>query len=195
MKSFFITVFAFLSFCAHAQVAASATEISPILIGEKVPDLSVYDEQNKAVSLASIFNKPTVLVFFRGGWCPYCNVHLADLAKIEDQIIALGYQIVAISPDDFENVEDLEDKLDVKYKIYSDKKAAVIQSLGIGYQASDKTQQYISGVTKGETTKVLPVPALFVIDKNSEVLFEYLKPDITKRIPGKLLLSVLEGLK
>lgn len=195
MKSFFITVFAFLSFCAHAQVAASATEISPILIGEKVPDLSVYDEQNKAISLASIFNKPTVLVFFRGGWCPYCNVHLADLAKIEDQIIALGYQIVAISPDDFENVEDLEDKLDVKYKIYSDKKAAVIQSLGIGYQASDKTQQYISGVTKGETTKVLPVPALFVIDKNSEVLFEYLKPDITKRIPGKLLLSVLEGLK
>lgn len=195
MKSFFITVFAFLSFCAHAQVAASATEISPILIGEKVPDLSVYDEQNKVVSLASIFNKPTVLVFFRGGWCPYCNVHLADLAKIEDQIIALGYQIVAISPDDFENVEDLEDKLDVKYKIYSDKKAAVIQSLGIGYQASDKTQQYISGVTKGETTKVLPVPALFVIDKNSEVLFEYLKPDITKRIPGKLLLSVLEGLK
>lgn len=195
MKSFFITIFAFLSFCAHAQVAASATEISPILIGEKVPDLSVYDEQNKAISLASIFNKPTVLVFFRGGWCPYCNVHLADLAKIEDQIIALGYQIVAISPDDFENVEDLEDKLDVKYKIYSDKKAAVIQSLGIGYQASDKTQQYISGVTKGETTKVLPVPALFVIDKNSEVLFEYLKPDITKRIPGKLLLSVLEGLK
>ena len=195
MKSFFITVFAFLSFCAHAQVAASATEISPILIGEKVPDLSVYDEQNKAVSLASIFNKPTVLVFFTGGWCPYCNVDLADLAKIEDQIIALGYQIVAISPDDFENVEDLEDKLDVKYKIYSDKKAAVIQSLGIGYQASDKTQQYINGVTKGETTKVLPVPALFVIDKNSEVLFEYLKPDITKRIPGKLLLSVLEGLK
>jgi peroxiredoxin len=195
MKFFFITVFAFLSFCAHAQVAASATEISPILIGEKVPDLSVYDEQNKAIPLESIFNKPTVLVFFRGGWCPYCNVHLADLAKIEDQIIALGYQIVAISPDDFENVEGLEDKLDIKYKIYSDKKAAVIQSLGIGYQASDKTKKYISGVTKGETTEVLPVPALFVIDENSEVLFEYLKPDITKRIPGKLLLSVLEGLK
>ena len=85
----------------NAQVPQNAEDISPLLIGEKLPEAMLLDEDGKPINLnKEIAKKKTVLVFYRGGWCPFCNMQLASLAEAESEILKLGYQIIAVSPDD-----------------------------------------------------------------------------------------------
>lgn len=185
-----------ISSVVYAQIPEKAEDISPLLVGEKIPEgLSLYNTKNEAKSLEEIFNKPTVLIFYRGGWCPYCNTQLADMVEIESDILKMGYQIVAVSPDDFPNLGATIEKNKINYQLYSDKNSDLIKALGIGFKASEKSINYITKVTKGTPTQILPVPAVFIISDKGEILMEYIKPNYSKRLSGKLLLSILNGLK
>ena len=82
------------------QVPPSAQHAEPIGVGTDAPDADLPDLEGKDVTLhAIIAGKRTVLIFYRGSWCPYCNAHLSDLVTVEEELRSLGYQIVAISPD------------------------------------------------------------------------------------------------
>ena len=82
------------------RVARSAEEICPILIGANVPELTLRTVDGKLFDLnEAIRNKPTVLIFYRGGWCPYCNTHLGQIATVETELLSMGYQVLAVSPD------------------------------------------------------------------------------------------------
>jgi peroxiredoxin len=153
------------------------------------------DPKGKEIVLSSLTaSKPTVLVFYRGGWCPYCNRHLAALAEMEQEILDLGFQIIAISPDDCKNLSSTLDVDKVNYQIYADPGGKFIQDLGIAFSANDRTKEYISKKTKGKVTEILPVPTILIINTEGDILFEYINPNYTNRISGKLLLSVLIGL-
>ena len=194
---FILIIFTFLfTFTAQAQALPEKPEdISPILIGETLPEATLYSVKNTPTTLKSIISQSTILVFYRGGWCPYCNTHLADLVKYEDKITALGYKIVAISPDDFQNLDSTAINHGMKYALYSDKNANLIKALGIGFKASANTRAYITSKNKGEITDVLPVPAVIIVNADGQVTMEYIRPNITQRISGKLLLSILSGLE
>ena len=88
--------------CSNQQaIPLVAEDISPILIGETLPNGNFQNVEGEYIQLRTLLEeKPTVLVFYRGGWCPYCNVQLSGLVEIEEDILELGYQILAISPDD-----------------------------------------------------------------------------------------------
>jgi peroxiredoxin len=196
MKSVLLILITLFTFgTIKAQIAETPNEISPLLIGEKVPNITVYTPDNKGVQLVDIINKPTIMLFYRGSWCPYCNVHLSEIAKIESKIIKLGYQIIAISPDDALNLSGTIEKNKTKYKIFADKNSELLAAMGIAFKANQRTKDYISKNTQGITTEVLPVPSVFIVNEKSEILMEYINPDITKRITSKLLLSILKGLK
>ena len=80
--------------------SVSANGIQPLLVGQSVPDVQLQTADGKAFNLKQeLAEQPTVLIFYRGGWCPYCNLQLSQLQKIESQLQDLGYQIIAISPD------------------------------------------------------------------------------------------------
>ena len=82
------------------QAASSAKEAKPIEVGTAAPDAGLRGLDGNDVTLhAIVAGKPTVLIFYRGSWCPYCNLHLSDLVTVEEELRSLGYQIVAISPD------------------------------------------------------------------------------------------------
>ena len=93
--------------CSNQQaIPLVAEDISPILIGETLPNGNFQNVEGEYIQLKAILEeKPTILVFYRGGWCPYCNVQLSGLVEIEEDILELGYQIVAISPDDYKNLQ------------------------------------------------------------------------------------------
>ncbi len=195
MKNLLIFLFVLNIFKGYSQtVPEKPTDISPILIGETLPNLPIYDTRNKAVQLLDLIKKPSVIIFYRGGWCPYCNTHLAEMVKIEDKVIAKGYQIVAISPDDFQNLDSTQLGLKMKYGLYSDKNGTLIKALGIAFKANDGTRTYIKSKNKGDITEVLPVPTVLIVDAKGEVKMQYIRPNITERISGKLLLSILDGL-
>lgn len=180
----------------NAQVHENAEDISPLLIGETLPTATLQDMNGVAVDLQNIIKeKPTVLVFYRGGWCPYCNQQLANLAEAESQIIELGYQIIAISPDHFEMLKPTMASDEVNYQVYSDANAELIQAIGIGFKTPEKAKGYITQKTKKEASDILPVPAVFIVDKSGKIFFEYINPDYTTRISEDMILANLKALK
>jgi peroxiredoxin len=179
-----------------AQIPSKPEDISPILIGETLPTGTLLTPDGKTVNVQDIIIKPTVMIFYRGGWCPYCNTQLGEMAKIESEIIALGYDIIAISPDDYMNLQSTTERnKDVKYSLYADKNGSYIRSLGIAFTMNQKTTDYIKTTNKGIISEVLPVPTVLIVSKEKIVEMEYINPNITKRLSGKMLLAVLKSLQ
>jgi peroxiredoxin len=179
-----------------AQVPEQPEDISPLLIGETLPNATLKNSAGLEVQFTDIIQKkPTVLVFYRGGWCPYCNVQLSGLGAIETEIINLGYQIVAVSPDDFANLKTLEEQDSVHYKLFSDPGANLIQQVGIGFKTALKTKGYIAAKTKGKVTEILPVPTVMIVNQKGAILFEYINPNYKTRLSSEMLLAVLKTLK
>lgn len=186
-----LLLFLAVSGISSAQIAEKAEDIAPLLIGEKIPKQNLMSVDSKSVSTTDVFNKKTVLIVYRGGWCPYCNAQLMEMQEIEAQIIALGYQIVAISPDSpkFLKQTTTEDKLN--YKLFSDSDGKFSQALGIAFKREKpKLDKYSEGKNPG----FLPVPTVYVINENREIEFLYINPNYSKRLKGNLLLSVLKNL-
>ncbi|MGO4771084.1 peroxiredoxin-like family protein [Flavobacterium sp. W22_SRS_FK3] len=198
MKKILFIFFATVITIANAQnaIPKSATDIAPLLIGENIPNHILKSSDNQDVSISDLIKKKkTVLVFYRGGWCPYCNVHLSALAESEKQILDLGYQIIAISPDAPENLKITEEKDKVKYILLSDSKGELIKTVGLAFEAPENYKSVINVHSNGDNTGFLPVPAVFVVNTDSEIVFEYISPDFKHRITAELLISVLKNLK
>src|SRR6056297_1140972 len=117
-KHLFITLLitTLMQAATFAQLPDQAKDISPLLYGEKIPEgvLTTPNGKNQKVS-AIIGKKPTVLLVYRGGWCPYCNAHLAEIQQAESEILELGYQLVAISPDSPKKLKTTDDKHQLNY--------------------------------------------------------------------------------
>ena len=198
MKKLLFIFLATLTAVAHAQnaVPKSATDITPLLIGEKISNIILKSAENTDVPLADLLKKKkSVLVFYRGGWCPYCNTHLQALAEAEKQILDQGFQIIAISPDAPANLKITEEKDKVKYTLLSDSKGELIKAIGIAFEAPENYKSVINVHSNGLNTNFLPVPSVFVVNTENEILFEYISPDFKHRISAELLVSVLKNLK
>ncbi|MEH0157488.1 peroxiredoxin-like family protein [Limibacter armeniacum] len=187
---------------AAQNVPTKAEDISPLLIGESVPEVALTNTNGNKVTLKEVLKqKPTVLVFYRGGWCPYCNRQLSGLGAIADQLVAKGFQIVAVSPDTPENLQATIDKNELNYTLLSDSKMEAARQFGISFKVSQQTltkyKDYGINLTtaSGESHNELPVPSVFIVDKEGKIHFEYINPDYSKRISSELLLAATEGLE
>ena len=191
MKNIFKTLILLFSIVSFAQIADKAENISPLLIGEKIPNVILHDTNGKEVKTIDIFDKKTVLVVYRGGWCPYCNSQLADMQEIEKDIVALGYQVVAVSPDAPSFLKQTLDKNELHYKLYSDSEGIFSQAVGIAFQREKpKLDKYSEGKNPG----FLPVPTVYVLNDKQEIEFMYVNPNYSTRLKGNLLLAVLKSL-
>ena len=180
----------------QAQVAEKAEDISPLLIGETIPNELLIDSKNQETSIIKVIGeKPTVMVLYRGGWCPYCNAQLSELAKAEAEILSLGYQIVAVSPESFENIAPTIKADSLNYRIFSDTKANFIQKLGVAFKLPEGYKEYISTKSKGQITEILPVPTVLILNTKGTILFEYINVDYKTRISKDLLIAVLKTIK
>lgn len=203
MKYLVISVIAlfFMSFLTHDKVKtiipSKAEDISPLLIGESLPNANLQNLEGKDINLKDVLQlKPTVLLFYRGGWCPYCNRQLSELVKIEKEIIDLGFQIVAITPDDYQNLKNTEEKDSINYQLYSDPNGKLIQDVGIAFQTPTMVKGYIATKgQKGKTSDVMPVPTLMVVDMEGKIKFEYINPNYKERMSSEMLLAVLQTIK
>ncbi len=183
------------TFSLHAQLPAEAKDISPLLVGEELPFAGLKAPDGELVNTKELFaEKPSVVLIYRGGWCPYCNVHLSEVQEIEDEIIKLGYQILAISPDSPENLELTTEKEELQYKLFSDADGKFIKSAGIAFKAPQNYSSLLDKKSDGLNDGFLPVPSVFVVDKSGKIEFEHINPDYKNRLSAKLLLSVVTSL-
>ncbi len=183
------------NFDVIGQVPTKAEDICPLLIGEDLPNGRLKDAYGNPVDLHDLINeKASVVVFYRGGWCPYCNAHLSELATLEDQIIKLGFQLIAISTEEPQNLLTTTDKNKTGFTLLSDPKGVFMQEVGIGFEANEKTQAFMAKNVTGEFTTILPVPTLLVVSAKAEILFEYISPNYKQRITDDILMAVLKSI-
>lgn len=193
-----IIVFASLVFKASimAQVADKPENIAPLLIGEKIPNTVLISADGNKVNTSAIFSgKNSLLLFYRGGWCPYCNVHLSDIRKAEEKLKKLGYQIIAVSPDSPENLRDTEEKQTLNYDLFSDSNADLMKAMGVALKAPENYQELLLKSSNEKNPGIIPVPSLFIVNNEQEIVFEYINIDYKTRMSSELLLAVIDVLK
>ena len=180
----------------RTEIRTSAQDVTPLLNGAVVPNVKVKTAEGDPVSLQGLFmQKPTVVVFYRGGWCPYCTRQLAGLKSIEQDLVKAGYQIVAISPESPEKLQSQKLKTAFSAMLISDADLHAIKAFGVGFYVPDETRQHYKekaniDLTSDENgTAVLPVPAVFIVDKQARVLFNYVNPDYSVRPSAELVLA------
>lgn len=195
---FYLTVLLFSTvLSAQTELPKTAMEISPLLIGEKIPNLSLKSVDNVDVNLSDLFaNKKTILVFYRGGWCPYCNHHLAALGESEKELLELGYQIIAVSPDSPMKLKMTDEKNKLNYVLLSDSNGELSRAIGIAFQAPTTYKSIITEGSDGANTALfLPVPSVFITDVTGVIQFEHITPDYKHRISNDLLIAAAKSLK
>lgn len=201
--SVFLILWLFVS-CSHTNnsIKDSAQSISPLLNGQMAPLGSLKNLKGERILLKDVLKtSPTVLVFYRGGWCPYCNLQLKGLRKVTKQIKKLGYQLIAISPDRPEEMVKSIGKQKLNYNLYSDSQLSVTKKFGLAFKLNEKTLKKYKkfGIdvvaASGEEHYSLPVPAVYILDSNGRIHFSYVNPDYKTRIQENILLSALKNLK
>ena len=178
------------------RIPQSADAVTPLGERDMAPVVPIYTPGGKKVGLDEIYNRaPTVLIFYRGGWCPYCSKHLADLRTVEEALEKEGFQIIAISPDRPELLQSATEQHDYGYRLMSDYKADAALAFGLGFRVPEKTLERYRGhgldlsARSGRPHKILPVPAAYVIDKQGTIRFAHWNPDYKKRIDARKLLQ------
>jgi peroxiredoxin len=178
-----------------SQLPEKAEDISPLLNGETIPDIALKAPDGSAHQMAQIIeDKPSILIFYRGGWCPYCNAHLSEIQEVEAEIINLGYQLIGISPDSPENLKVTDEKKHLNYRLYSDASGEFTKAMGLAFKSPEKYSGMLRDVSDGQNQGFLPVPSVFVVDQSGTILFEYINPNYKTRLSAKLLLAILLNL-
>lgn len=171
---------------------------NPFLEGKKVQDFQLPNIEGKMVSLSSLLKKGALVVnFYRGGWCPYCNLELRALVRALPKMKKLGANLVAISPEAPKNMYETVQKEKIDFEVLSD----VDNQVGKMFQIVFEIPQYLKKVYEGfgldlsihnQTDKFeLPIPATYVITQNREIAFAFSNEDYTVRANIDDILSTL----
>lgn len=181
---------------AEGTIASSAESVRPLGVGDTVPAVEVRSVAGLPVGLRTLVaEQPTVLVFYRGGWCPYCSAQLSGLKQIEGELADLGYHIVAISPDKPEELAKTTAKQELGYALLSDSTADAIKAFGLAFRVDDATLARYRGFgidldqASGAGHHLLPVPAVYVVDRSGRILFVYWNADYKQRLDPEKVVS------
>jgi len=173
----------------------NAIDVTPLLIGESIPDISLQNHLGETVSLHDVSSENTLFVFYRGGWCPFCSTELAELASIEDSLYSMGFNIAAISPDRPEFLQMSMDDVEMDYTLLSDSMMEASKAFGIAFRLDDETfQRYKqNGLNleerSGQDHHLLPAPAVFLTNGDGVIEFQYVNPDYRQRIDKDVLMA------
>ena len=200
MKLPLILIALFVSIFSFSQ--EEMYDICPIKNSEEVPSSAIYDVKGGKVDLKDyIGDRPAVVVFYRGGWCPYCTRHLSALQESKSEINELGFELIAITPDNFNKLDSSIVRGDVDFTLFSDKDADAINKFGIGWEINDELYAKYKNDYKmdvewwsGESHHILPVPAVFII-KNGKIQFQHVDPNYSKRLSASILLAYLNSIE
>lgn len=168
-------------FSQTLKIAANHTKTEPIKLGKKVSlDGQIMNLEGDKITFSQLITgkkKKTLVIFYRGGWCPFCNKHLADLRNIVEPLKKEGIDIIAISSDSQKRMKNMVEKHKLPYQLYSDFSNQLMSNFGIGFYQS-KT--------------VLPVPSVFLINGKGKILFAHSNHDYTKRLSHQKILEAIK---
>lgn len=169
-----------------------------LFLSSKAPDFKAKDQNENEIRLKDLLKKgKVVLVFYRGYWCPYCN---KELSRFQDSLALIkekGATLVAISPEKPENIKLTVEKTKADFSILYDEGLKIMKAYDVEFEVPENTitRYRNSGLDlekiNGSNGKFLPVPAVYIIDKESNITYRFFEPDYKKRPLVKDILSNL----
>ncbi|MCH8301674.1 MAG: AhpC/TSA family protein [Proteobacteria bacterium] len=190
----------------YAALPASAELTTPLKSGDRAPKFTVRTVDDKPyVFDPDNLENPTILISFRGGWCPYCNMHLSELRTVIPEIRESGYDILFLSNDRPELLysslkQETQDDIDgLDYVILSDADMNAAMALGTAFRTDKGLTDYlekkgrdVAGSSIGKHN-ALAVPAVYVIDRSGKIVFDFVQPDYKIRLSADDLLSAAKA--
>ena len=182
-----------------AKVAATGVIDTMKNVGDTAPGFTLPDATNKDVSLAKLLEDgPVIIVFYRGAWCPYCNLTLAAWQDELDTIQSLGAQLVAISPQLPDYSLTSQQKNDLAFPVLSDVGNKVADGFGITTQVTPEIIKFWEGkfdlvAHNGDDSAKLPLPATYLIDADGTIQFAHAHEDYRIRAePAEVIAKLKE---
>lgn len=146
--------------------------------GDKAPNFSLSNHLGETVSLTNLLSKgKIILVFYRGTWCPYCNLQLQNYQKELEKINSLGANLVAISPQNPDETLSIKEKNDLKFEVLSDNGNIVAKQFTTVFESAEiaiSTMKELGidfDAYYSDDSRELPIPAIFIIEKDATISF------------------------
>lgn len=184
---------------ATAELIASGQAARAVKAGDRTPEFRLRDQDGNAVSSAELLeNGPLVVTFYRGVWCPYCNIELQAINEVLPQLEALGASVVAISPQTAVNSRKSVRTNSLGFPVLSDTNNEVAAAFGLRFKLPDylvdlyKKLKNDLPAFNGDPSWTLPMPARYVIGSDGVVLYSEVNPDYTHRPDPSEMFSVLQ---
>jgi len=170
--------------------------------GAKAPNFTLKDALGNDVELYNELEKsPVVLTFYRGQWCPYCNLQLKAYQEILPDIHDLGAQLIAVNPQNPDNAMTMKEKAGLSFTVLSDVQGLVADKYKLRFDIPAYVQELYQkmGLNLSDHNAggewALPVPATLVIDQNAMIRAVFIDPDYTKRMEPQAILDALKFMK
>jgi peroxiredoxin len=182
-------------------VAASGIYDRALKTGAKAPDFILKNAEGQPTRLSELLKKgPVVLTWYRGGWCPYCNLALAALTEKMPEIAAAGGQLVALTPELPEHADETAKKNKLPFEVLSDVGNRVAREYGVVFKMTPEVAAAMQKGAKlhernGDASDELPLGAAYVIAPDGTVTYAFLDADYRNRAEPARLVDVLKALQ
>lgn len=182
-KALFIVVAVVFATLAQAQKPEG------LFINSKAPEFKLKDQSGVEVALKDLRKKgPVVLLFYRGNWCPFCNRQLKALQDSLSILQAKGAQVVAITPEKNEGIDSTISKTGAVFPILYDEGMKVAANYQVAFNVDERTvnRYKMAGIdlltNNGQKTAMLPVPAVYIINKEGTVTYRFFDENYRNRV-------------
>jgi len=175
-------------------VIANAQNVRGLKVGESAPDFVLPNAFGKPISLVdSLKTGPVILKFYRGEWCPICNLDLREVQQYVARFSKYNAKILAISPQQPDDALTITQKNELGFEVLSDSNQEVIKAYQLQFDpGEDYHQRRDLTLLNGDGSKTLPVPATFVINQDFTVLAAHVEANYTERMSPEEILKILE---
>ncbi|MCK1741293.1 AhpC/TSA family protein [Bradyrhizobium sp. 139] len=167
-------------------------------VDDLAPDFTLSGATGQMVSLSELLRQgPVILTFYRGGWCPYCNLQLRAYQAALPEIESYGASLVAISPELPDRSLSTAEKNALGFRVLSDVGNSVASAFGLVYALPEELREALRSNGKalpahnGDETWELPVPATFIVAKNRRIVFSFVEIDYRRRLAPEALIEAL----
>lgn len=182
------------------EVRATGIEERALNVGAAAVDGRLLDAEGDAVQLSDLWREqPLVLVWYRGGWCPFCNRHLAAIQKALPEIREAGALVAAITPELPDRAAATMADNELDYIVLSDRGNKLAHKYGVAFKLPDfVATRYQQGFDlhgyNGDNSDELPLAATYVIDTDGMIRYAFIDADYTRRADPKDIIAALEEL-
>jgi len=174
---------------SNSAMPTRGEDAHPLGVGARAPGATLRTIDGQPFDLAEAYhNGPVMLIFYRGGWCPYCNRHLQELRHAEAPLREMGVRLLAVSPDQPSKLQESRVENEVSYELLSDSTMKLSRAFGLAFRVDDDTIERYHGfgidleAASGQSHFQLPVPAVYLIDRQGVIRFAHFDPDYKVRL-------------